>query len=88
MNWSHLSRQIVRPYTIPTFSDRLFLFFLAAIALWFYIKGKFKANLAIITLAVLIVFDLVGIGLRYVDEDDFVSKRKMTQPFPETALEP
>ncbi|MDO6807772.1 YfhO family protein [Zobellia galactanivorans] len=60
---------------------------LAALALWFYIKGKLKENLAIVALGALIVFDLVGVGLRYVDGEDFVSKRRMTQPFPETAID-
>ncbi|MBT9189421.1 YfhO family protein [Zobellia russellii] len=60
---------------------------LAALALWFYIKGKLKENIAIVAIGALIIFDLVGVGLRYVDSENFVSKRKMTQPFPETALD-
>ncbi|NNE77677.1 MAG: YfhO family protein [Pricia sp.] len=61
--------------------------FLAALALWFYLKGKLKENVVIVALGALIVFDLVGVGLRYVNEEDFVAKRKMTQPFPETPLD-
>lgn len=60
---------------------------LAATAIWLYLKGKLKENLALVAIGVLIVFDLVGVGLRYVDGDDFVAKRRMAQPFPETAVD-
>lgn len=72
-------------YNNDLFRSLIFVF-LAVIALWFYIKGKFKENLTIITIGALIIFDLIGIGLRYVDKDDFVAKRRMAQPFPETPL--
>ncbi len=58
---------------------------LAAAAIWFYLKEKLKQNMAIIGLGALIVFDLVGVGLRYVNEDNFVAKRAMTKPFAVTA---
>lgn len=35
----------------------------------------------------LIVFDLVGVDLRYVNKQNFVSKRAMSDPFKETALD-
>ena len=60
---------------------------LAAAVIWFFIKEKINRNIMVICLTALIVFDLVGIDLRYVDKDDFVTKRRMTQPFPETALD-
>ncbi|PKB00334.1 membrane protein YfhO [Flavobacteriaceae bacterium MAR_2009_75] len=60
---------------------------LTAAAIWLYIKGKLKENIAIGTIGLLIVFDLVGVGLRYVDGENFVAKRRMTQPFTETALD-
>ncbi len=58
-----------------------------AILLWFLIKQKLKPNLAIIAIGTLIVFDLVGVNLRYVNADSFVSKRKMLQPFEATAAD-
>ncbi|HET8736127.1 MAG TPA: YfhO family protein [Pricia sp.] len=61
--------------------------FLAALALWFFLKEKLKANLAIAAMGLLIVFDLAGVDKRYVDNEDFVSKRKMLKPFPETPLD-
>jgi len=59
----------------------------AAALLWFLIKQKLKPNLAIIAIGALIVFDLVGVNLRYVNSDSFVSKRKMLQPFQATAAD-
>ncbi len=59
----------------------------AAVLLWFFIKEKLKANLVIIAVGALIVFDLVGVNLRYVNADSFVSKRKMLQPFQATAAD-
>ena len=73
-------------YNSDLFRSLLFVF-LATSALWFYLKGKVKQNIVIIVLGVLIVVDLVGVDLRYVNKDDFVSKRRMTQPFQETAVD-
>lgn len=61
--------------------------FLAALVLWFFLKDKLKTNIVIVAIGVLIVADLVGVDKRYVDTDNFVAKRKMLQPFPETALD-
>ncbi len=52
--------------------------------LWFYLKEKLKMNLVIIAIGALIVFDLVGVNLRYVNSDSFVSKRRMLEPFQPT----
>ena len=73
-------------YTSDLFRSFL-LVLLTAGALWFYLKEKVKQNLVIIALGVLIVFDLVGVNLRYVNNDNFVSKRAMNQPFKETTLD-
>ncbi len=73
-------------YNSDLFRSLIFVF-LATAALWFYLKGKIKQNVAIVILGMLIVVDLVGVNLRYVNKDDFVSKRRMTQPFQETAVD-
>jgi len=65
----------------------ILLVLLSAGVIWFYLKDKLKQNLVIIVLGALIVFDLVGVDLRYVNKDNFVSKRSMNQPFKETALD-
>lgn len=58
-----------------------------AALLWFFLKDKVKSNLVVIAVGALIVFDLVGVNLRYVNADSFVSKRKMLQPFEATAAD-
>lgn len=73
-------------YSSDLFRSLLFVFLTTA-ALWFYLKGKIKQNIVIIVLGILIVVDLVGVDLRYVSKDDFVSKRRMSQPFQETAVD-
>ncbi|MEX0288716.1 MAG: hypothetical protein AB3N14_06360 [Flavobacteriaceae bacterium] len=60
---------------------------LTALALWFYLKERLKENLLIISLGLLIVIDLVGVGRRYVNADNFVRQRQMSQPFQETAFD-
>jgi hypothetical protein len=57
------------------------LVLLCAAALWFYLEGKLKNTLTIAILAVLILFDLVPVDRRYVNNDDFVQARVMDMPF-------
>ncbi len=59
----------------------LILIVLAAGALWFFLKDKLKQTAAIGVLVLLVVFDLVGVDRRYVNNEDFVQKRIMEQPF-------
>ncbi|PIB25455.1 hypothetical protein BFP77_01155 [Maribacter sp. 4U21] len=58
-----------------------------AVLLWFYLKGKVKTNMVVIVLGAMIVFDLVGVNLRYVNADNFVSKRRMLEPFQKTGAD-
>ena len=60
---------------------------LAALVIWFFIKDKLKQNLVVILLGVLLLFDLVGVAKRYVNEDDFVAQRRMLEPFQETNVD-
>jgi hypothetical protein len=55
--------------------------------IWFYLKEKLKMNFVILAIGVLVVVDLVGVDLRYVNNDNFVSKRKMLEPFQESAAD-
>ncbi len=73
-------------YTNDLFRSIIFVLLSAAV-IWFYLKGKLKQNIAIIAIGLLIVIDLVGVNLRYVNNDNFVSKRNMNEPFQETALD-
>ncbi|TDS13514.1 membrane protein YfhO [Maribacter caenipelagi] len=58
-----------------------------ALLIWLYLKEKLKMNLLIIVIGLLVVVDLVGVDLRYVNNDNFVSKRKMLEPFKETTAD-
>ncbi|WP_405607225.1 YfhO family protein [Polaribacter sp. Asnod1-A03] len=59
----------------------LVLTILSAGVLWFLLKGKLKQGVAIITLGTFILFDLISVDKKYVNEDDFKSARKIEQPF-------
>ncbi|MEP2058374.1 MAG: YfhO family protein [Maribacter litoralis] len=58
-----------------------------ALLIWLYLKEKLKMNFLIIVIGVLVVVDLVGVDFRYVNNDNFVSKRKMLEPFEETTAD-
>lgn len=73
-------------YTTDLFRSLIFVL-LAATAIWAYLKDKLKQNVVIIVLGALIVFDLVGVDLRYVNKDNFVAKRRMLQPFQQTPVD-
>lgn len=60
---------------------------LAAITVWFFVKQKIKKNVFVLLLGALVLLDLVGVGRRYVDNDDFVRARQMNAPFPETGFD-
>ncbi len=70
-------------YTSDLFRSLIYVF-LAALAIWFFLKEKIKQNVAVILLGLLMVSDLVGVNLRYVNEENFIAKRRMTRPFQET----
>ena len=61
----------------------LILVVLSAGVLWFFLKAKLKQGTTIALFALLILIDLVGVDRRYVNSDDFVVARVMTQPFQE-----
>ncbi|MGB5646699.1 MAG: YfhO family protein, partial [Muriicola sp.] len=60
---------------------------LAAAVLWLFIKSKIKQTTLIVILGALICLDLVGVALRYVNGEDFVSKRRMNTPFVAEAVD-
>ncbi len=67
-------------FTSDTLRSLILLLLVAGI-IWGYLKGKIGKNLAIAGFAVLILFDLVGVDRRYVNNDDFVNSRMMETPF-------
>jgi hypothetical protein len=54
---------------------------LAAIPIFLFGKGKLKATPAFILLAALVVIDLYPIDRRYLNNDNFISKRQFDKPF-------
>ncbi|MGC6430700.1 MAG: YfhO family protein [Jejuia sp.] len=59
----------------------LILVLLSAALIFGYLKQKVKQNWVIAGFMALILFDLVGVNKRYVNEDDFVSSIQMSKPF-------
>ncbi|WP_136481154.1 YfhO family protein [Cognatitamlana onchidii] len=54
---------------------------LSAGVIYVFLKDKLKQKAVIIAFSALILFDLVGVDRRYVNNDDFVSGIKMDKPF-------
>ena len=73
-------------YTNDLFRTLIFIA-LAAGVIWLYLKERLKENILIILLGVLIVVDLVGVDMRYVNKENFVSKRRLSEPFPERPVD-
>jgi hypothetical protein len=66
------------------FSDSLRTFIFVALSagvLWLFIKEKLNKNYAILILAGLILFDLVSVDKRYVNNADFQNAREIDKPF-------
>lgn len=67
---------------------RSFLFIvLAAGVLYLWQIKKLKTNLLIAALGILILVDLWAVDKRYLNNDNFVSKREATNPFPEMPVD-
>ncbi|KAB7530599.1 YfhO family protein [Flagellimonas olearia] len=73
-------------YTSDTIRSLIYVT-LAAVVLWLFIKEKIGKNFLVLALGVLIVFDLVGVALRYVNEGDFVRQRQVNTPFQASELD-
>ena len=59
----------------------LVLVLLAAGAIYFYLKEKLSEKIIVVVFAVLIVFDLVVVDRRYVNNENFVSAIRIQKPF-------
>ncbi len=59
----------------------LLFIILAAVPILLYGKGKLKATPAFVILAVLVVIDLYPIDKRYLNNDNFISKKQFDKPF-------
>ena len=70
-------------YLQDTFRTMLFIL-LAGLLLWLNLKKKLPGKWMIISMGILIVTDLASVDLRYVNKDDFVSRRQLGNSFPLT----
>jgi hypothetical protein len=59
----------------------LVLVLLSAGAIWFFLKNKLSEKMMVVVFAVLILFDLVLVDRRYVNNDDFVSAIQVNKPY-------
>ncbi len=59
----------------------LFLVLLSAAVVYFYVQDKLKAPLAFAALTLLTGYDLLGVGTRYLNKDDFQRRQSVEQFF-------
>jgi len=59
----------------------LFLIGATAAALWAFAKGKVSMNISLAGISLLILFDMIGVAKRYVNDDIFVEKEQTKKRF-------
>jgi len=59
----------------------LFFILVGAAAIWFYLKGKLKQNLLLAIIGFVILIDLWSVDKRYLNSDNFISKRQLENTF-------
>ncbi len=59
----------------------LILITLSTSILWLFVKEKLNKNTTTVIIACLILFDLVSVDRRYVNNEDFLSAKKVDKPF-------
>lgn len=65
----------------------LVLVLLSAGAIYLFLKKKLSQNLVVVVFAVLIIFDLVAVDKKYVNNEDFVSAIKVDRPYQPNAAD-
>lgn len=65
----------------------LILVILSAGGIWLFLKKKLSQNMLVILFAVLIVFDLVNVDRRYVNNENFVSSLQVNKPYQANAAD-
>mgnify|MGYP000038252959 CR=1 FL=1 len=57
------------------------LMLVSAGVLWMLLKNKLKQGVTIIIITVFVLFDLISVNKKYINEDDFKTARKIEKPF-------
>ncbi|WP_124981507.1 YfhO family protein [Nonlabens xiamenensis] len=57
------------------------------LGLWLYLKGKFAQEWTLLLVGVVILVDLVGFNLNYVNEEDYVTAREYAFPYQKTSAD-
>ncbi len=65
----------------------LVLVLLSASVIWMFLKKKLSESVVVVAFAALIVFDLVVVDRRYVNNDDFVSAIQVQKPYQASAVD-
>ncbi len=65
----------------------LILVLISAGTLFMFLKKKLSENLVVVVVSGLILFDLIGVDRRYVNNDNFVSSIKVNQPYEANAAD-
>lgn len=65
----------------------LILVMLSVGTIFMFVKKKLSENLLVVAFAILILFDLVGVDRRYVNNDNFVSAIQVKKPFQPNAAD-
>jgi hypothetical protein len=73
-------------YVSDTIRSLVYILLTAAV-LFLFIREKLKKNIVVLGLGALILFDLVGVNLRYVNNEDFVRSRAVERPFQASDLD-
>ena len=59
----------------------LILILVSAVTIWFILKEKVSKDLLLVILGILILFDLVAVDRRYVNNEDFVAASSVQNPY-------
>ena len=59
----------------------LILILVSAVTIWFFLKEKVSKDLLLVILGILILFDLVAVDRRYVNNEDFVAASLVQNPY-------
>ena len=65
----------------------IIIFLMIGGSVYLFIQKKISKNILIGLIAFVILFDLVGVNLRYVNSEDFVTKREMQFPFQKNEID-